>query len=106
MRARPLSNQRSECEPWAGPEKRSAVRVQIDSPARLKVINSSNCSAASIGGRVLSVSLRGLQLEIGFILPKTPVQIQVFNRFISGEVQYCISAGQDFRVGVLLHKEM
>jgi hypothetical protein len=65
--------------------------VQIDSPARVRVINSSG-SAPSIAARALSASLRGLQLQIEFILPKAPVQIQVFNRFVSGEVQYCVSA--------------
>ncbi|HLX42123.1 MAG TPA: hypothetical protein VKR43_01760 [Bryobacteraceae bacterium] len=72
----------------------------------MKVINSSTGSAPSIGARVLGASLRGLQLQIGFILPKTAVQIQVFNRFVSGEVQYCAAADHGYRVGILLHEEL
>jgi hypothetical protein len=102
MQERSLSNQ---SETWPGPEKRRSSRIQIDSPAQLKVINSS-FSAPSIGARVLSASLRGLQLQIGFILPKTRVQIHVFNRFVSGEVQYCVSAGHGYRVGIRLHQEL
>ena len=102
MQERSLSNQ---LETWPGPEKRRSPRIQTDSPARLKVDNLS-VSAPSIGARVLSASLYGLQLQIGFILPKTPVQIQVFNRLVSGNVQYCVSAGQGFRVGVLLREEL
>jgi hypothetical protein len=102
MQERSLSNQR---EIWPGPEKRRSSRIQTDSPARLTVDNLSG-AAPSIGARVLSASLQGLQLQISFILPKTPIQIQVFNRLVSGEVQYCVSAGQGFLVGVLLHEEL
>src|SRR5580704_12919285 len=49
MQERSLSNQ---SETWPGPEKRRSSRIQIDSPAQLKVINSS-FSAPSIGARVL-----------------------------------------------------
>ena len=88
------------------PEKRRSPRIQIDSPAQLKVINSSTSSAASIRARVLGASLGGLQLQIDFILPRTPVQIQVFNRFVSGEVQYCVSKGHSYCVGVRLNEEL
>jgi hypothetical protein len=101
MQERSLSNQ---SETWRGPEKRRSPRTQTDSPARLKVINSSTSSARSISARVRSASLHGLQLQIGFILPKTPVQIHVFNRLVSGEVQYCVFAGQDIRVSVFLNE--
>jgi hypothetical protein len=102
MQKQSLSRQR---ETWPVQEKRRSPRFQMDSPARVKVINSSTGSAPSIGARVLSASLRGLQLQIGFILPKTPVQIQVFNRFVSGEVQYCVAADHGYRVGIRLHEE-
>lgn len=89
---------------WSGSEKRYSPRVQVDSPVRLNVASSSLSSTPSICVRVLSASLYGLQLKVAFIVANAPVQIQVFNRLVSGEVRYCVSAGPDFRVGVRLHE--
>jgi len=69
------------------------------------VINSSGL-APSMGGRAISASLHGLQIQIDFILPKTPVEVQVFNRSLSGEVQYCVSADHGYRIGIRLNEEL
>src|SRR5579871_2556364 len=102
MQERSLSHQR-KTRPVL--EKRRSPRVQIDSPARVKVINSSGL-AQSMGGRAISASLHGLQIQIDFILPKTPVEVQVFNRSVSGEVQYCVSADHGYRIGIRLNEEL
>jgi hypothetical protein len=103
MQERWRTDRHPDSETWAGVEKRRSRRLEVDSLARVKIMPSSFPSAPSLGARVLSVSVHGLQFEVGFILPNTPVEVQVFNRVVSGDVRYCVSVGQDFRVGVRLH---
>ena len=100
--------QRSVVEPvldyreWAGVEKRRSRRVQVDSPARLRVDISPLMPALSVDARVLSASLDGLQLQVNFIFPRTAIQVDLFNRVVAGKVRYCVADGDGFRIGVCL----
>jgi hypothetical protein len=70
----------------------------------MKVLDSAIPLAPTLETRVLGASLRGLQLQVGFIFPRGPVEVTVFNRVVSGDVRYCLGDGQEFRVGVRLHE--
>lgn len=104
MRERSSSHQLYALESWAGIERRCSPRVQIDSLAQMKVVDSAVPLAPSLGTRVLGASRHGLQLHVGFIFPRGPVEVTVFNRVVSGDVRYCVSDGQDFRVGIRLNE--
>jgi hypothetical protein len=81
-------------------ERRCEPRVEAESGARMKVLDPLMPTAQFIDARLVSVSAKGLQLRVGFIIPNEPVQIQLDDRTVLGDVRYCISAGDDFRVGI------
>ena len=89
-------------ELWTGNERRSEFREAADCRVRMKVLDRRMPDAKSIESRLVGVFANGLQLRVGFIVPNQPVQIQLPDRTVDGRVRYCISAGDDFQVGIHL----
>lgn len=59
-------------------------------------------TAQFVDAQLVSQSGQGLQLRAGFIFPNETVQIRINDRTVFGAVRYCVSAGDDFRIGVRL----
>ncbi|MFZ3343057.1 MAG: hypothetical protein WA213_19405 [Terriglobales bacterium] len=84
-------------------DRRKEPRRQASGRALVKILDSRTPTAPAIQARVLSASTAGLQLQVGFIFPRRPVQIQLPDRVVSGQVRYCVASGDDFCIGIRLH---
>jgi hypothetical protein len=91
-RRNPVQKNDRRCEP----------RAEADCGAGMRVLDSLLPTARFIDAQLAEVSDSGLQLKVGFIFPNEQVQIRLNNRTVVGEVRYCVSAGDDFRVGIRL----
>lgn len=81
-------------------ERRREPRLETDCDAGVKV----TASAPLVSARLVSVSSRGLQLRVGFIFPNEAVQVRLADRTVAGRVRYCVSSGDEFRIGVQIER--
>jgi c-di-GMP-binding flagellar brake protein YcgR len=84
------------------PERRRDVRVPLDAPIWLRILNSeSDASAPHIEGRILNISKRGMKLRLPSALePGMPVQARMGGKIIMAEVRYCLPHNAEFHVGI------
>src|SRR5579871_897374 len=85
-----------------GSERRSAERELADYPAIVRVVDAEGSIGTPMSARVVSTSDGGLQLRMDFILPCSPVQIRFAEKVFFGDVRYCLSNGDELRIGVRL----
>jgi hypothetical protein len=76
--------------------------MKTDRGASMKVFDPLLPTAQFIDAQLVSVSDNGLQLRAGFIFPNEQVQVRLDDGTVIGEVRYCVSAGDDFRIGIRL----
>lgn len=80
-------------------ERRAAVRVDMDRPASLTVLDDSD--AAAIPGRIVNASGAGLGLDLEApVAPGAAARVDCGESLFLGEVKYCRAQGAGFQAGV------
>jgi hypothetical protein len=98
VRSRLAECERSKRGDRAGAERRQDVRIAIDEPARMKVLQPLGCATEI---RVLDVSRSGLKISIPEMLaPGTIIQIHMKAAIAFAEVRYTSQCGDDLHAGV------
>ena len=81
-----------------GRERRAQPRFPVNYGTTVQLSDAPG--AALIPARVVGVSDRGFELRVGFIVPSTVIHIHWQNRIVKARIRYCVSADEEFSVGV------
>jgi hypothetical protein len=82
-------------------ERRKHPRHDVDSAARVKVIDPIMSTGPAAVARVLNRSAGGLKVKVpGSVFVGALVQILMPGEILLGEVRYCLANGADFDIGV------
>jgi hypothetical protein len=88
-------------------ERRSEVRLTLNSPARIKALDPLTSLGPSTTGEVLDSSDTGLKLKVPrAFFSGAVVQIRFQDQIVLGTVRYCIPSGDEFHIGVHLKENL
>jgi hypothetical protein len=88
-------------------ERRSEVRIALESPARIKALDPLTSIGPSSSGQVLNTSRTGVQLRVKrAFLPGSVVQIRFQDQIVIGTVKYCTPSGDEFQIGEQLKEDL
>jgi len=88
-------------------ERRTEVRVAVNSPARIKGLDPLTSIGPSTTGQVLDASENGLKLKVArAFFPGAVVQVRFQDRIVLGTVRYCVPSGDEFHIGVQLKEDL
>jgi hypothetical protein len=88
-------------------ERRCEIRVETESPARIKALDPLTSIGPSSNGLVLNTSSKGLKLKAPrAFFPGAVVQIRFQDRSVLGKVKYCNPSGDEFDIGVELKEDL
>jgi hypothetical protein len=84
-------------------ERRKQPRENVDSAARVKVINPLMSTDPAAAARVLNRSASGLKVKVPCsVFVGALIQVRMPGEILLGEVRYCVSNGAEFDIGVRL----
>jgi hypothetical protein len=82
----------------SGVERRSAVRVDLDAPVRVTIMNGDNTAHS---GRFVNASAKGLKITMGVELDlNTRIRVECGEHSIVGEVRRCHAGTAGFVIGL------
>ena len=93
----------SEDPAWSRAERRCEIRMLVDKPASVKLLDPITSTSPPQRGRVIDESPGGMKLRVQrMMFPRTLIQIRVQEKMVLGVVKYCIQDGDEFLVGILV----
>jgi hypothetical protein len=86
---------------WSGDERRCEIRMLVDKPASIKLLDPVTSTSPPQRGRVMDESPGGMKIRVQrMMFPRTLIQIRVQEKMVLGVVKYCIQDSDEFLIGV------